>query len=165
MTTVIVGNPKRGSRTRDAAVRLHEQIRGTEPRSVIEVADLGARLLAWGDPMVKEAVTAVQQAPFVIVASPTFKATYTGLLKIFLDHFSAGDGFGGVVVPLMLGAGEAHSNAPDDFLVPVLRELGATLPAPGLYLHDSSYLDDGVLEAYADAWRDAVNASVRPGQV
>src|SRR5579859_6028694 len=55
-TAVIVGNPKLGSRTRDAAERLAAAL-DAKP-AVIEVAELGAALFGWGDPMVASAVTA-----------------------------------------------------------------------------------------------------------
>ena len=47
----------------------------------------------------------VSSADLLVVAQPTYKATYTGLLKLFLDQLP-GDGLRGVTaVPLMLGAG------------------------------------------------------------
>ena len=96
----------------------------------------------------------------MVFASPTFKATYTGLLKLFLDQFAGGEGLRGVTaVPLMLGAGPAHALAPDIFLKPVLVELGATTPAPGLYQLDSTYTEDGTAEAYAQRWGGALRAT------
>ena len=72
-----------------------------------------------------ELVAEVGAADLVVVASPTYKATYTGLLKLFLDRFST-DGLRGVAVPLMLGAGPAHALAPELSLRPVLAEIGGT---------------------------------------
>ena len=63
---------------------------------------------------------------------PTYKATYTGLLKLFLDRFAT-DGLRGVAVPLMLGAGPAHALAPELTLRPVLTEIGGTT-VRGLYV-------------------------------
>jgi FMN reductase len=54
----------------------------------------------------------VSEAAVVVVASPTRMATYTGLLKLFLDRFPA-DALRGVAGPLMLGAGPAHVLAPE----------------------------------------------------
>jgi FMN reductase len=74
-----------------------------------------------------------------VFASPTFKATYTGLLKLFLDQFPS-DGLAGVTAfPVMRGAGPAHTLAPVLLLKPVLVELGAICPAAGLYLIDKDY--------------------------
>jgi len=75
----------------------------------------------------------------VVVASPTYKATYTGLLKAFLDRFPH-QGLGGVTaIPLMLGASPVHSLATEHGLRPLLVELGASVPTRGLYVLDSEH--------------------------
>lgn len=82
-----------------------------------------------------------------MVASPTYKATYTGLLKLFLDRFGAGSLASVTAVPLMLGGDMRHSLAPEAFLKLVLAELGASSPTRGLFL----------LDADADTdWADAL---------
>jgi FMN reductase len=83
----------------------------------------------------------------VVVASPTFNATYTGVLKLFLDQIPP-DGLAGVTAfPAMLGAGPAHALAPELLLKPVLVELGAICPAAGLYLIDKFFAEDPRLDA------------------
>jgi FMN reductase len=83
-----------------------------------------------------------------VFASPTFKATYTGVLKLFLDQFPT-DGLAGVMAfPVMLGAGPAHAMAPDLLLKPVLVEMGAICPAAGLYLIDKTFSEDPRLDAW-----------------
>lgn len=91
VAVVVVGNPKPKSRTRAAAELIVEKLTGSAPEHVVDVVDLGAGLLGWGDPKVAEAKDIVKSADFLVVASPTFKATYTGLLKLFLDQFGAGE--------------------------------------------------------------------------
>ena len=150
---VVVGNPKPRSRTHDAAVWLATELTGSEPDLVVDLADLGAALLDWSDPGVAELVERVGQADLVVFASPTYKGTYTGLLKLFLDRFAGGTGLRGVAVPLMLGGSPAHALAPELTLRPVLAELGATT-VRGIYVLDSAHDDPA---AYAD-WL----ASVRP---
>ncbi|WAL47979.1 NADPH-dependent FMN reductase [Rhodococcus pyridinivorans] len=163
MTIVVVaGNPKPASRTLDAGARLVTALTGREPDHVVDVITLGAGLLGWGDEKVAVAVETVAAADLVVFASPTFKATYTGVLKLFLDQFATGDGLRDVVaVPLMLGAGPAHALAPDLLLKPVLVELGATSPAPGLYLHDSTYTTDTRIADYAERWSPVLSAALR----
>ena len=158
-TAVVAGNPKPASRTLDAATRLAAELAGRPPATVVDVIDLGAGLLGRGDERVVDAVRAVAAADLVVVASPTFKATYCGVLKLFLDQFATGDGLRDVVaVPLMLGAGPTHALAPDLLLKPVLVELGAITPAPGLYLRDSGYATDGVIAEYAGRWGPVLRA-------
>ncbi|CAN5403104.1 NAD(P)H-dependent oxidoreductase [soil metagenome] len=152
----VVGNPKPNSRTADAARRLAVAL-GAETVELIDVVTLGPGLLGWGDPAVAAAKKTVQQADLAIIASPTFKATYTGLLKLFLDQFEGGTGLRGVVaIPLMLGAGPDHALAPDLLLKPVLVEIGATCPTKGLYQIDRTYENDPGLEAWLTAWKPVV---------
>ena len=147
---VVVGNPKPRSRTHAAAVWLATELSGSEPDLVVDLADLGPALLDWSDPEVAELVRQVGEADLVVVAAPTYKGTYTGLLKLFLDRFAT-DGLGGVAVPFMLGAGPAHALAPELTLRPVLTEIGGTT-VRGHYVLDSRYDDP---EAYA-TWLDQV---------
>lgn len=149
---VVVGNPKPRSRTLEAATQLAARLGDGPPRVVIDVVELGAGLLGWGDPAVTDAVSRVQSAAAVVVASPTYKASYTGILKLFLDQFATGSLAGVVAFPVMLGGAWPHALAPEVFLRPVLVELGATCPVRGLYLLDSDYdrpsgLDEWVHEA------------------
>jgi FMN reductase len=139
MSVVVVGNPKPMSRTRAAAVLVAERLTGAPPAHVIDVVDLGPGLLGWGDPKVAEAKEIVNSADLLVVASPTYKATYTGLLKLFLDQFGAGELGQIPTFPLMLGGSLAHSLAPELTLRPVLVEIGASCPSPSLYLLDSDY--------------------------
>ena len=139
---VVVGNPKPASRTRAAAELVAQRLTGAPAECVVDVVDLGPGLLGWGDPRVSAAVEAVRGADVLVCASPTFKATYSGLLKLFLDQFPAGSLAGVTAFPLMLGAGPLHALAPELLLRPVLVELGASCPAAGLYLLDSQYTDE-----------------------
>ena len=144
-TAVVVGNPKPGSRTLAAALRVARGLTDEEPQLVVDLATWGSALLDWDDPAVADLVADVAAADLVVVASPTYKATYTGLLKLFLDRFAAGS-LSGVAVPLMLGAGPAHALAPQVSLAPLLSHLGAVVPE-GLYVLDQHHDDAG---AYAD---------------
>ncbi|HVW42453.1 MAG TPA: NAD(P)H-dependent oxidoreductase [Amycolatopsis sp.] len=159
---VVVGNPKANSRTLDAAKMVAEAVTADLPATVVDVITLGPGLLGWGDESVAGAVRSVAAADVVVVGSPTFKATYCGVLKLFLDQFETGEGLRDVVaVPLMLGAGPAHALAPDLLLKPVLVELGATTPAPGLYLSESGYREDSAISDYAQRWGPALIAAAK----
>lgn len=159
--TVVAGNPKPGSRTLDAARIVAEKLTRREVDETIDVITLGAGLLGWGDEGVAAAVETVRTSDLVVVASPTFKATYTGVLKLFLDQIAGGDGLKDVVVvPLMLGAGPAHAMAPDMFLKHTLVELGAVTPAPGLYLIDTTYTTDTRIDDYVARWAGALTAAL-----
>lgn len=161
---VVVGNPKPASRTLVAATRVATGLSGRAPDVVVDLATLGAGLLDWQDPTVSALVAEVGRADLVVVACPTYKATYTGLLKLFLDRFAphTGQGLTGVAVPLMLGAGPAHALAPELTLRPVLTEIGAIVPVRGLYVLDSDYDDPAAYDAWLRASRPAVTALLTP---
>lgn len=162
-TVVVVGNPKPGSRTAGAGLNLARLLSpGDSEPILLDVVDLGPGLLGLGDPAIGAAVELVRSAELIVVASPTFKATYSGLLKIFLDQFDTGTGLAGVVaVPLMLGAGPHHFMAPDLLLKPLLVELGAICPTPGLYQLDRAFIDDPKLPEWVARWSPVISALVK----
>lgn len=155
---VVVGNPKPQSRTLAAAQYVAEQLGGAPPELVVDLADLGPALLDWSDPGVTDLVEQVGAADLVVVASPTYKAAYTGLLKLFLDRFAGGSGLSGIAVPLMLGAGPGHALAPELTLRPVLTEIGGTVPGRGLYVLDASFDDPSAYADWLAATRPLVTA-------
>ncbi|ROP27155.1 NAD(P)H-dependent oxidoreductase [Pseudokineococcus lusitanus] len=160
-TVAVVGNPRPRSRTRAAAELVVERLTGAPPDLVVDVADLGAGLLDPADAAAAGAVAALAAADVAVVASPTYKATYTGLLKLFLDRVGTGDLAGVVAVPLMLGGGPTHALAPELLLKPVLVELGATAPTRGLYLVDRAWDEPGPLDAWLAAAGPQVAAARR----
>ncbi len=153
----MVGNPRPGSRTLDAATRVAAGLASGPPDLVVDLAEIDGELLGWGTPRVTELVAEVGACDLVVVASPTYKAAYTGLLKLFLDKFAGGTGLADVVVaPVMLGGSLAHSLAPELTLKPVLAELGATTALAGLYLVDSTYAESDDIERYVARWEPVV---------
>lgn len=147
-TAVVVGNPKPKSRTLEAGVLVARKLTGAEPDVVLDIVELGPALLELGNPLVAQSIKSIQGMDVVVFASPTFKATYTGLMKLYLDQVPQ-DGFVGLTVfPVMMGAGPAHLLAPELLFKPVLVELGATCPAAGLYLMEKTYTEDPRLDAW-----------------
>ena len=138
-TTVIVGNPKAGSRTLVAATYLADELGGAD--HVIDLAEHASELFDYASTTVAGLVELVKTSDLVIVASPTYKATYTGLLKSFLDWFPADSLIGTTAFPLMIGGSAAHSLAPEHGLRHVLVEIGAAVPTRALYVVDREHDD------------------------
>jgi FMN reductase len=159
---VVVGNPKPRSRTYQSAHLVADLLTGQPPDLSIDLVDLGAALLDWSDHGVAELIAAVQASDLLVVASPTYKATYTGLLKLFLDRFPGGSLAGVTAVPLMLGGHWKHALAADVLLKPVLVELGATCPTAGLFLLDTEWESGPALDGWVRAAKPQVTASMRP---
>ncbi len=154
--TLVVGNPKAGSRTLAVGAAVAAGVRGLlgdvgEP-AVIDLAAFGPALLDSESEPVAEALRTVATSSVVVVASPTYKATYTGLLKVFLDRYG-NDGLAGTVaVPVMTGAAPIHSLATEVHLRPLLVELGASVPTRGLYVTEDRF---GDLDAVVAKWLEA----------
>lgn len=138
---VVVGNhPKPASRTLAVASVVAAAVGdavGLSGTTVVDLAELGPRLFDWSDTEVPVAVERVKRGRVLVVASPTYKGAYTGLLKSFLDWFSASDLARVSAVPLMVGAGPRHALAMEVHLRPVFVELGASAPTRGLYVLES----------------------------
>ena len=153
---VVVGNPRPGSRTRRAAEavaiavgRLGRRADRMVSIDTLELAELAPELFAPASPRVEAAMETVTAAHVVVVASPTYKAAYTGLLKAFLDRFSSTALAGVVGVPVMMGGAQIHALAVEVHLRPVLVELSLTCPTRGLFIVEAE-LDQ--LDATVDAW-------------
>ena len=151
----VVGNPKPGSRTLHAAETLADSIGavvGLSVRQPVDLANLADGLLApWRQsPAAIAAGEATRAAAVVVLATPTYKASYSGLLKLFLDTLPAGSLSGTVVVPVVVSGGPAHRHLGDIQLRPVLSELGAVVPAPSFLLEESEFgLLGDLVAAYA----------------
>ena len=150
---LVVGNPKPGSRTLALGASVAAAAAGAagldgSDRLTVDLADLGPQLFDWSSAAVRRMVEGIRSCALVVVASPTYKASYTGLLKSFLDWFSTTDLLGVTVVPVMTGAGAHHALAVEVHLRPVLVELGATLPTRGLYVTEGELAaaDDVIVE-------------------
>jgi len=145
---VVVGNPRLGSRTAVLAVELARavaQLLGAGQPQVIDLAErteelgppLGARSAArWAGPL-----SILAEADLVIVATPTYKGSYTGLLKAFLDHIDGGTLRGITAVPVTTVGSPAHTLAADVHLRPLLIELGASTPTAALVVGNERLAD------------------------
>lgn len=144
-SVVVVGNPQPGSRTRAAAELVGRQLAALTSAPddvlVIDLADVGDQLLDWGNPNVAQLKSIVLGAQALVVASPTYKAGYTGLLKLFLDQFDRDELDGLTTVAVMTGGNPAHALVVETHLKPVLVEIGASLPTRGIYLSGGA-IDD-----------------------
>jgi FMN reductase len=158
---VVCGNPKPKSRTLEAALFVAEKLKGSPPDVILDLVELGPHLLGWGDPAASDAVDAVRRCDAAIYASPTYKGTYTGLLKLFLDQIPTDGLAGSLAFPLMLGAAMGHAMAPDLLLKPVLVELGASCPARGLYLLETDYTSEAVIDPWVERARPFLSVAER----
>lgn len=105
----------------------------------LDVRDLPpAELLAAdaGHPAIAAAVRLFEQADGVVVATPVYKASYSGLLKTLLDLLPQRALADKVVLPLATGGSLAHVLVLDYALRPVLTALGSSEIVHGYFLLD-----------------------------
>lgn len=114
----------------------------------IDLATVASELFDTGSSTIGDLLAEVTDARLFIVASPTYKGTYSGLLKAFLDRLPHRGLDGRVAVPVMVGATQAHSLAVDLHLRPLLVELGASVPTRAVYVVE------GDLDVVADVATD-----------
>ena len=152
--TGLAGNPRPGSRTHGLARTLAREIARvlrTAPAGEVDLAPFGPRVLDPSDEAVTAAVAEVLGTDVLVVASPTYKATYSGLLKAFLDRFGTGSLAGTAAIPVLLGGAQNHRLAVDVHFTPLLLELGAAVPARGLFVLEAEVEDFG---SFAATWAD-----------
>jgi len=140
---IVVGNPKVASRTRGVAEVVSSALQGCVPGAedhlVIDLADVARELFDPNSSKVEGLLATVAASDLLLVASPTYKASYTGLLKAFFDRYGNNALAGTVAVPLMTGAAPVHALAVELHLRPLLVELGASVPTRGLYIVEQQF--------------------------
>lgn len=165
--TVVVGNPKPESRTLGVALAAAEALADSlslpAGPTIVDLSVLARRLLL-PEPCaaVEDAADQVLSADLLLVASPTFKGTYSGLLKVFLDRLPYKGLTDTTALPLLVMNSPLHAMAVGVHLCPLLAELGASVPAPGLAVLESE-LDrlDQVLGQWTSQVTDALGWQVQ----
>ena len=142
MSTILVllASPSVRSRTATLARVVADDL-GRDGHDVrfLDLKDLPAESLLRADTSAPAVTAAVQQvlvADALVVATPIYKASYSGLLKTFLDLLPQHALLGKVVLPLATGGTIAHVLAIDYSLRPVLAALGAAHVTAGRFVID-----------------------------
>jgi FMN reductase len=86
---------------------------------------------------VARVTASIEQADGVIIATPIFKASYSGLLKIFLDLLPQFALAGKAILPIATGGSMAHLLALDYGLRPVLQSMGARHIVQSLFVPEA----------------------------
>ncbi len=153
--TTLVGNPRRLSKTLSASETLARSIAtGLDARwgsAPVDLAELYRDGIEPPHDGVERAIEQVAAADVLVIGTPVYKASYTGLLKLFLDRLPPGALSGATAVPLTIAGATSHRLLADLHLRPVLAELGARLPVPSLLLEETEY---GDLPRLAQEWTE-----------
>lgn len=156
LVVIIGGSPSSVSRSLGVVHHVGELLvrRGFDVE-FLQVRDLDPADLLHGrveSPSIREAIGLVERADGVAVVTPVYKASYTGLVKSFLDLLPQLGLARKVVLPLAVGGTLAHVLAIDYALRPVLASLGAMHVVNGLFLLDKTIAmaQDGSITIEAD---------------
>lgn len=150
--TVIVGNPNPASRTLAVAEALGRRVAAlvdAELQPTMDLVEHADQLFLSQSATLDELTARLAASDYAIVASPTYKASYTGLLKAFLDRYPS-RGLGGVTaIPVFTVGAPEHALAVEHTLRPLLVELGASTPSRGLAFLTADF---DRLDEILDAW-------------
>ncbi|MES2024079.1 MAG: NADPH-dependent FMN reductase [Pseudomonadota bacterium] len=137
---LLAGSPSTPSRSTRLLHHVGERLALLGHRYVkLHVRDLPAQALVhadFTDELLKTAREQVAQADAVVIATPVYKAAYSGILKAFLDLLPQDGLRGKLVLPLATGGSQSHMLALDYGLRPVLSALDAKHVLPSIYATD-----------------------------
>ena len=153
---VISGHPRPGSRTLELAKAVGEQFasrRGDANFATVDVAELGPALLMPANGATGEALLEVQDATLLIVATPTYRGTYSGALKVLMDQLPANALAGVLAIPVVTAEVQSHADTAEAFLARLLSELGADVVDFGLTAIGAELVDPA---AVADQYTAAI---------
>lgn len=108
--------------------------------SSLSIRDLPPQSLLhadWNNALLAQAIAAVDAADALVIATPIYKAAYSGLLKAFLDLLPQYGLRDKAVLPLATGGSPHHMLALDYALRPVLQSMGPRLVLPSVYATDA----------------------------
>ncbi len=136
------GSPSANSRS--AALLRHVLARfdGAHAAHEIVLRDLPPAALLradFDDPAIRHACAQVAAARLVLIATPIYKAAYSGLLKTFLDLLPQDGLRGKTVLAIGTGGSVAHLLALEYTLKPVLAALGARHVLDTVYAVDAQF--------------------------
>ncbi len=153
---LIAGSPTRSSRSAALLAVAGARLEALGfPVRMLAVRDLPADAVLQADfarPGIVDAVRLVHEADAVVVATPVYKAAYSGALKAFLDLLPQHGFAGKAVLPLATGGSAGHMLALDYALRPVLQSLAAASVLPGIYAVESqvALLPEGGVQLAAE---------------
>lgn len=152
---LVSASPSRPSRT--AALLDHVATLVTEAGHDavrLDVGSLPAESLLHADTTdeaIQAALVEVQLADGLVIGTPVYKASYSGVLKTFLDLLPQKALAGKTVLPLATGGTIAHLLTIDYALRPVLLALCPRHVVPGRFVLDTHLQKDGPERGVTDA--------------
>lgn len=165
----ISGNIARPSKTRIFVEQVTKDVAAAigAAHRTYDIEDLGSSVLTARrtgdlDGVAQTVVEDLRSATVLVVGSPTYKGSYTGLFKHFFDLLDPSLLRGKPTILLATGGGERHSLIVEHQLRPLFGFFEALTMPTAIYASDKDFVD-GVLSSSGilDRARQAVNEAVR----
>lgn len=164
--TIISGSPSEHTRLNGVLQEVlgYFQQGGFTPK-LINVRNLPPEDLIYANFSSQEIINAnkkVEQSKIVVVLTPIYKASFSGVLKTYLDLLPQNGLEGKTILPITVGGTFGHLLAIDYSLKPVLSALGATHFLKGVYILDRQIkkLENNQYELDAEA-KNRLETSLR----
>ncbi|MGX9177000.1 FMN reductase [Mesorhizobium sp. BHbdii] len=163
------GNLTRPSKTKALISHIVAEVASSTgaDSTVFDLEDLGqsfplAKRVCDLDPLARNIVERLLRADVLVVGSPTFKGSYTGLFKHFFDLLDPSSLRGKPVILAATGGGDRHSLVVEHQLRPLFGFFEALTLPTAIYASDKDF-DNGVLvsEAIHARARQAVAEACR----
>ena len=138
---LVAGSPSPASRSRALLLRAAASLERLGWTTVIlDLPALPADALLGrrSDPAIQVALDRLRGASLLVVATPVYRETYSGLLKVFFDQLGPDDLQGRPAVAIATGASTGHAGAVSEGLVPLLESVGARVVGQ-LYATDGEF--------------------------
>ncbi|MBX9869329.1 MAG: NADPH-dependent FMN reductase [Burkholderiaceae bacterium] len=142
MTILLLsGSPSLPSRSSRLLHFVGERLKQRGHRTkAIHIRDLPAQALLHAEfdhPEIRTATQLIADAEAIVIATPIYKAAYSGMLKTFLDLLPQDGLTGKWVLPIATAGSQSHFLALDYALRPILSALAAHQILPSIFATDA----------------------------
>ncbi|MCL7748514.1 NADPH-dependent FMN reductase [Halalkalibacter alkaliphilus] len=137
---IISGSPTSFSRLNSLLKYTKQLLEKAEMEvSVVQVCELPSEELLhakWDAPAIKEANMLIEEAEAIVIGTPIYKASFSGVLKTFLDLLPENGLKDKGILPLAIGGTRSHLLMLEYSLKPILSVLGATHIEKGVFVQN-----------------------------
>ncbi len=153
---IVSGSPAKFSRSAVIANIVGELLAENNQVEHIKVSELPPEALVfarWDHQAISSTIRLIESADAVVFISPVYKASYTGLLKTFIDLLPEKSLADKIILPILNGGTVAHLLSLEYAFKPLFSVLGATDIVDGVYAVDSqiqyketelTFIEDGL---------------------
>jgi len=153
--TAVLGSVTPPGRLLKALVTFTEAAKTADPTLEVDIVNLADVRIAFADGRAPDAygddtsavVNRVAAADMVVLASPVYRASFSGALKNLLDHLPVEALMGKPCGIIAMGATTHHFLGVEWHLRDVLTWFGAIVPPTGVYLSSADFVEGNLADS------------------